>query len=140
MPRKSAAAYAVEGLRVDGRPNRLRPPTDWSPQATAVFSRLIEASAREHLRLGELAVLTRYCQAVVDGDLADEHLSRDGHVIDGKPSPWLAVQAAANKAIATFSVRLRLAPQSRSDPKTVARQALPTMPMPWSGHVRGPRA
>src|SRR5262249_33789164 len=133
MPRKSAAAYAIEGLRVDGQPNRLQPPADWSPQATAVFSRLIEASAREHFRQSDLDVLKRYCQAVVD--LADEQLSRDGHVIAGKPSPWLTVQAAANKAIATFSVRLRLAPQSRSDPKTVARQALPTLPTPWSGHV-----
>jgi phage terminase small subunit len=135
MPRKSAAAYAIEGLGVDGRPTRLQPPADWSPQATAVFARLIEASAREHFRLGDLDVLKRYCQAVVDADLADQELARDGYVIDGRLSPWLAVQAAANKAIATFSVRLRLAPQSRSDPKTVARQALPTMPTPWSGHV-----
>ena len=45
---------------------------------------------------------------------ASAHLEAEGHVIDGKPSPWLAVLAQSLKAMSTLSHRLRLSPQGRT--------------------------
>jgi hypothetical protein len=45
-------------------------------------------------------------------------------------SPWLVVLEKCQRAVVALSMRLRLSPQSRLDPKTLARQA-PPGPKPW---------
>jgi hypothetical protein len=55
-----------------------------------------------------------------------------GPIVDGKASPWLVVQEKAVRAMTALSMRLRLSPQSRLDPKTVARDKTPAAgPRPW---------
>jgi chaperonin subunit len=56
---------------------------------------------------------------------------RLGAVIDGKPSPWITVQEKAVRAMVALSMRLRLSPQSRIDPKTLGRQQGYVGPKPW---------
>src|SRR5215475_8318871 len=64
------------------------------------------------------------------GDRAALEL-RKGAVVKGRVSPWLAIQREAIKAMVALSIRLRLSPQSRIDPKTLGRQQLRRGPAPW---------
>ena len=59
---------------------------------------------------------------------------RGGAVVDGKPSPWIVVQDKAVRAMVALSMRLRLSPQSRTDPKTLARQPQYSRPRPWEAN------
>lgn len=61
-----------------------------------------------------MPLLTSYIRAIEMERAASAHLEAEGHVIDGKPSPWLAVLAQSLKAMSTLSHRLRLSPQGRS--------------------------
>jgi phage terminase small subunit len=119
MPRKSAAALSV--IAVDGKPPRLLPPSSLSEAERKVFNQLVAACEPAHFRKSDLPLLCRYCESIVTADQAALEL-RQGAVIDGKPSPWLAVQREAIKAMVALSMRLRLSPQSRLDPKTVGRK------------------
>ena len=67
-----------------------------------------------HFRASDLPLLGAYVRAVEMERTASAHLEAEGHVIDGRPSPWLAVLAQALKGMATLSHRLRLSPQGRS--------------------------
>jgi hypothetical protein len=52
-------------------------------------------------------------------------------VIEGKPSPWIYVQEKAIRTLTALSMRLRLSPQSRIDPKAVARRDPRMTVNPW---------
>ncbi len=52
-------------------------------------------------------------------------------MIDGKASPWLMVQEKSVRALTALSMRLRLSPQSRIDPKAIGRQELRLGINPW---------
>jgi hypothetical protein len=119
--RRSAAADA--GIpRVDGRPERLRPPASLSEKEAARFDALIAACDAEHFRPSDMPLLTRFCEADVLGDLAALRLRQEGAVVDGKANAWLIVLEKSQRAIVALSLRLRLSPQSRLAPKTVGRR------------------
>jgi phage terminase small subunit len=84
-----------------------------------VFVDLVTACEPQHFRPADLPLLVRYVEACVLADQAAEQL-RLGAVIDGKPSPWITIQEKAVRAMVALSMRLRLSPQSRIDPKTLA--------------------
>jgi phage terminase small subunit len=126
--RKSGAGIGI--LQVDGKPNRLDPPTSLSAAERAIFFDVVAACDREHFRPSDLPLLVRYVEAAALGDLAAEQL-RLGAVINGKPSPWITVQEKAVRAMVALSMRLRLSPQSRIDAKTLGRQEVRQGPAPW---------
>ena len=126
--RKSAAALSV--IPVDGKPDRLLPPVSLSDAERTVFVDLVAACDPTHFRPSDLPLLVRYCEAVVLAERAALEL-RLGAVVDGKPSPWITIQEKAVRAIVALSMRLRLSPQSRIDPKTRGRQQAYTGPRPW---------
>ena len=68
-----------------------------------------------------MPLLARYIESDVLAELAAAELRENGAVIDGRPSPWLTVQEKAVRAMVALSLRLRLAPSARLDPKTVGR-------------------
>lgn len=72
------------------------------------------ANEPTQFRASDLPLLCSYVRAVLQEQTASAYLEREGHVVDGRPSPWLAVLAQATKAMTTFSHRLRLSPQGRS--------------------------
>jgi hypothetical protein len=75
--------------------------------------------------------LARYCEIAILAEQAALEL-RNGAVVDGKPSPWIVVQEKCVRAMVSLSMRLRLSPQSRIDPKTLGRRSEPPRgPMPW---------
>src|SRR5262245_1888945 len=126
MPRKSAAALSV--LSVDGKLARLQPPSTLSEPERAIFLQVVDACDPRHFRPSDLPILLRYIEATALADLAANHLRAEGAVVDGKPSPWIIVQEKSVRTMVALSMRLRLAPQSRIDPKTVERNRQPPCP------------
>jgi hypothetical protein len=126
--KKSRAGLAI--VNVNGKPPRLEPPSSLPEAERAVFVDLVAASDPEHFRSSDVPLLVRYVESIVLADRAAVEL-RKGAVVKGKTSPWLAIQREAIKAMVALSIRLRLSPQSRIDPKTLGRQQLRRGPAPW---------
>src|SRR5262245_21298073 len=118
--RVSAAEYGLP--RVDGKPNRLQPPDHLSKDERRRFVDLVASVDTTHFRPGDLPLLCRYVEADALAERAAEELRTAGPVVDGRPSPWIVIQEKAVRALVSLSMRLRLSPQSRLDPKTVGRQ------------------
>ena len=112
MPRKSAAS--MQFATVNGSSERLRPSPGLTESERQIFCDIVAATKPEHFRASDLPLLVNYVQAVAAAGDANAHLYAEGRVVDGKPSPWLAVLTQAQKAIGMFSLRLRLSPQGRS--------------------------
>lgn len=56
------------------------------------------ANEPTQFRASDLPLLCSYVRAVLQEQTASAYLEREGHVVDGRPSPWLAVLAQATKA------------------------------------------
>lgn len=128
MPRKSAASLSV--VAADGQSFRPNPPASLSEAERTIFLDLVAGCDRRHFRPSDLPLLCRYVEAAALGDQAAAQL-RLGAVVNGRPSPWITVQEKAVRAMVALSMRLRLSPQSRIDPKTVGRQQGFQGPRPW---------
>jgi|SRR5215216_7851150 len=126
--RRSASSLAV--IAVDGKPPRLNPPETLGEPERVLFTSLVAANSPEHFRPSDLPLLCRYCEASILAEQAAGEL-RHGAVIDGRPSPWLVVSEKSTRALVALSMRLRLSPQSRIDPKTIARHTPHIGPRPW---------
>ena len=62
----------------------------------------------------------------------------NGAIIGPRVSQWLTVAEKACKQIVALSMRLRLSPQSRNDPKTVGRRSRNAgIPKPWEDSQQG---
>jgi hypothetical protein len=112
MPRRSAAALSV--LSVDGTPPRLTPPPTLNEDAKRVFLDIVFSVNPNHFHPADGLLLARYAESAVMASDAATMLASEGTVIDGKPSPWLAVHVQMTKAMQGLSHRLRLSPQGRS--------------------------
>lgn len=126
--RKSAIASSV--ISKDWKQTQLQPPTTLSDVERKVFVDLVAACASDHFRSSDLPLLARYCEATVLAEQAAREL-RGGAVVDGRPSAWVTVQEKTIRALVALSMRLRLSPQSRIDPKTLGRQQPRIGPRPW---------
>ncbi len=111
MPRKSAASLEI--TPASPRSNRLRPPPTLSEPERNLFVAIVGNCSHDHFRASDLPLLSRYCEASVLAERAAQQL-RDAPVINGKPSPWLAVREKATRELVALSMRLRLSPQARS--------------------------
>jgi len=127
MPRKSAAAR----LAVIAEPSRLRAPTSLSEAERGIFTAVVKACDAKHFRRCDLPLLCRYCELAAMADQAARELREHGAVIEGRASPWIVVQEKCVRGLVALSLRLRLAPQSRIDAKTLGRQQVYTGPRPW---------
>jgi hypothetical protein len=115
--RKSAELVAIG---IDGRPPKLTPPADLQEAERAMFVELIDACDARHFRPSDLPLLTSYIQATL---LARGTVRDPDRVADWERA--VRVQAA-------LATRLRLSPQSRTDPKTIGRQQQrPQGLLPW---------
>jgi phage terminase small subunit len=63
-------------------------------------------------------LLELYCLAVLEARMAYRHLDSEGRIISGRLSPWVSILEKANMAVVSLSVRLRLGPKSRVDPRS----------------------
>ena len=129
MPRKSAAALSI--TPVNDEPPRLKAPSNLSEAEAAIFAAVVKACDPKHFRHSDLPLLCRFCELTALADHAAHELREHGAVIGGKPSPWIVVQEKCVRGLVALSMRLRLSPQSRLDPKTVGRQRPPLYRRPW---------
>lgn len=130
MPRKSASSLSV--VPIGDRLSRLCPPPCLSEEERAVFLDIVSACDPKHFRRSDLPLLIRYVESCALADSAAQHLRVEGAVSQfGKPSPWLIAQEKAIRSMIALSMRLRLAPQSRIDPKTLGRQRPNADAKPW---------
>jgi hypothetical protein len=105
---------------VSGEPERLTPPADLDEAEAALFAELVGACSPRHFVKSDLPLLVSFVQAT----LLARGTARDPE----KVATW----ERAVRVQATLATRLRLAPQARTDPKTVARQAPQRLtPAPW---------
>ena len=107
-------------MAVDGKPDRLSPPPHLNKAERTLFAEIVGAVDPRHFVEGDLPLLCSYVTAT----LIARKASRDMSMIN--------VWEKATRMQAMFATRLRLSPQSRLDPKTVARR-LPERsgPAPW---------
>ena len=126
--RVSAAALSV--IDVGNQSTLPTPPAGLSEPEREMFASIVAGCDPDHFRQTDLPLLSRYCEAAILAEQAALEL-RGGAVVDGKPSPWIVVQEKCVRAMVSLSMRLRLSPQSRLDPKTLARQQPPSGPQPW---------
>jgi hypothetical protein len=123
--RISAAELAT--INVDSRPPRLDPPADLSDDERSLFTELVADCAPEHFVASDRPLLTSYVQATL--------MSRRAAVGMINDPDQITTFEKAVKLQAVLATRLRLAPQARTDPKTVARHAPSLGPKPWE--IRG---
>jgi phage terminase small subunit len=132
--RRSAAEY--ETPCIDIRHRRIAPPAHLGDVEAQRFADLVASCDPEHFRETDAPLLARYVEADLLAEQAARELRKDGPVVDGRASPWIVVQEKAVRAMVALSMRLRLSPQSRLDPKTASRRQQPVQPWvkpPWMG-------
>jgi hypothetical protein len=127
MKQRGRKSVNLVALPVDGTPPRLMPPAGLSKVERSQFTALVNACDPRHFVEGDLPLLVSFVQAT----LMARMLAKDA----SKVSQWdKAVRAQMARARA-----LRLTPQSRTDPKTLARASAnfdPNGPDPWEdGHA-----
>jgi hypothetical protein len=115
-----AATRTKDGrLGRHGSPSRLEPPANLRKAERALFSELVEATDPRHFRQTDLPLLISFVQATL--------LARSAAHNPDKVDIW----EKAVRVQASLATRLRLSPQSRTDPKTIGRQQLHVGPRPW---------
>jgi hypothetical protein len=115
--KKSTAKLLTLNINNNERPH-LTAPTGLNAKESALFLRIIDASSAEHFRQNEVELLVSYVQAtLMVRDAARKH----------KIDEW---EKAVRIQLA-LAMRLRLAPSTRLDPKTVNRFQVNDQPPPW---------
>ncbi len=124
------SAEALSMIGVGGEQARPSPPAGLSKPEREMFATIVAGCDADHFRQTDLPLLSRYCEAAILAEQAALEL-RNGAVVNGKPSPWIVVQEKCVRAMVSLSMRLRLSPQSRVDPKTLGRQQPSSGRNPW---------
>jgi phage terminase small subunit len=127
MPRKSVASIAssLAFPNVSGASEWLRAPADLTEDERKLFVAVVSDHPANHFKASDAALLAIFVRAILTEREASIRLKKGGHVIDGKPSPWLSVWTAANKSLLALGRALRLSPLART-PNRPTRPARPT--------------
>jgi len=113
---RNSIASNVVALNVDGSPPRLNAPLGLSAEERRTFNELISVCDPRHFVKSDLPLLVSYVQSTLLSRWAASRMKKD----PGMAPIW----EKATRMQATLATRLRLAPQARTDPKTIARQNL----------------
>jgi phage terminase small subunit len=106
------------GLTVlQGSSQKLRPPPELTEAERKIFVDIVASVDAKHFVPSDLPLLASYAVAINQERTAHAHLSSEGHVFAGRPSPWITVQEKSHRMMTALSMRLRLAPQSRTRTK-----------------------
>jgi hypothetical protein len=113
MPRSPAGVTVVPLAQ-----QRLRPPPELGAVEKAIFAELVGSVAPDHFLAGDLPLVAAYAEAIATHREALRHLRSEGLVgLDGRPSVWGPIQERALSQMVRLSLRLRLAPASRTRAK-----------------------
>ena len=111
--RKSGAELSIITTR-SGH-HRLVPPLDLNAAEAKLFRELVASCAPEHFLHSDLPLLVSFVQATL--------LSRRAATALAKNVEMIGIWEKATRMQATLATRLRLAPQARTDPKTISRRS-----------------
>ena len=103
------------------RQTGVQPPDHLSADERQRFTEIVANCDARHFRPSDVTLLCRFVEADALAERAAKEL-RKYPVVDGKPSPWLAVQEKCVRTLTALSMRLRLSPQSRIDAQAMGRQ------------------
>ena len=112
--RKSIAEITMSPV-ANAKAMRLAPPSDLGRDEAALFRQLVASCPAEHFVASDMPLVVSFVQATVLSRRAAKALSKD--------ASYVTVWEKATRMQATLATRLRLAPQSRIDSKTVGRRA-----------------
>lgn len=110
MPRVSANALAI--VAIDGRPNRLAPPSGLSKAERAAFINTVTSVKPGHFNATDLPLLCRHAEVVAMSDHAAKKLRVD--ISKGRPSHWLGTQERLLKMLVVLNRQLRIGVMSRA--------------------------
>jgi hypothetical protein len=128
MPRQSNASLTTMPFRVDGKPSRLRPREGAPKSVKAIFHEVVMSVPADHFRPADGYLVEAYAQVIALGREAYDLLERDGTTLpDGRLSPQVTALEKYHRSSVALAARLRLAPQSRTEAKSTARQKLGPM-------------
>jgi hypothetical protein len=119
--RKSAANLATL-IDVTGTPSRLTTPAGLTKPERSLFDFIVDASPPHHFTDSDQPLLVSYVQACL--------MARSA----AKTPTKVAIFERVVRLQAMLATKLRLSPQTRLDPKTLARQYAnfnPNGPTPW---------
>ena len=125
MPRKSAAARAMEPLAPAIEPVPVQPPASLSEPAKAVFLDLVSTCDPEHFEASDVTLMGQYCEASALATRAAATVQADP-----ENAKALAVWEKATRTMSGLALRLRLGPQSRREKAKVER------PLTWDEQFR----
>ena len=111
--RQSAAELSIVSIG-SGR-QRLVPPLDLNASEAKLFRELVASCAPDHFVQSDMPLLVSFVQATL--------LSRAAATALAKDVAMIGIWEKATRMQATLATRLRLAPQARTDPKTIARRS-----------------
>ena len=109
---QSAAELSIANVGLGHQ--RLAPPMDLTAPEAKLFRELVAHCAADHFVHSDLPLLVSYVQATI--------LSRRASTAIAKDVAMVGIWEKATRMQATLATRLRLAPQARTDPKTIARR------------------
>jgi hypothetical protein len=123
MPHISTAAQLASPVIHAERP-RLEPPSHLGKDEQALFAEIVTSCAPDHFVPSDLPLLISYVQSTLLSRRAIQNAFEDGDS--------LTIWEKSTRMQAMLATRLRLAPQARTDPKTIARH------QPRNPHLRAP--
>jgi hypothetical protein len=116
--RMSAAKLLTLNISNNERPRRLVTPTGLNAKEHAMFLRIVDSSGPDHFRQNEVELLVSYVQATL---LVRDSIRRK-EINDWEKAVMVQL---------SLSMRLRLAPSTRVDPKTLGRVHIDDRKPPW---------
>jgi hypothetical protein len=112
MPRQAAAATGFATGTSGTTRMLLKPPDDLDQLERAEFVSLIVGAPPSHFLPSDVPLVACYAKAIVAERVAAGELAA-AYVVDGKPSPWLAIWQAKIRAATTLARMLSLSPGGR---------------------------
>ena len=119
--RTSSAELSVVPINSARKP--IEPPTDLKEQEAAIFRQVVASCDANHFRSSDISILTAFATAT--------HLSRYYASQIGEGEGAFKLWEAAARLQISLATKLRITPQSRSDPKTIGRHEPIEGPFPW---------
>jgi hypothetical protein len=115
MPRQASAARSFSA---NGSTRALiQPPPDLNKLERQEFTALVLGAPPSHFLPSDLPLLAAYAKAIVEERIAAGELAA-AYVVDGKPSPWLAIWQGKIRAVTTLARMLALSPGGRVPSKS----------------------
>jgi hypothetical protein len=115
MPRQAAAA---QPFAANGSTRQLiQPPGDLNELERAEFLNVVAGSPPSHFLPADIATISLHVRHVVGERIAFGELHA-APIVDGRPSPWLAIMVAHARVVTTTARRLNINPAGRLPSKS----------------------